>query len=299
MEFLNYHHLRYFWAVAKEGGLGRAAQKLRVSQPAMSAQIRVLEEVLGEKLFRRSGRSLALTEVGHQVFSYAEEIFSLGRELFDTVRHRPGGRVVRVRIGVTDSLPKLVACEIIKPIFELGQPVQVFCPETTAADLLGQLAAYRLDMVLSDEPAPAFGPVKVFNHLLGESGITFCAHPKLAAKLKRRFPQSLNQAPALLPAPDAGIRRSLEKWFQAVDVRPLLLGEFEDASLMNAMASEGLGFLPVPSLVAKAAVHRYGLQIVGATQQCRQQFYAITPERKLINPAVVVITANAHRTLFR
>jgi len=298
VEFLNYHHLRYFWAVAKEGGLGKAAEKLRISQPAISAQIRALEDALGEKLFRRSGRGLMLTEAGHRVFSYADEIISLGHELLHSAKQQPGGRPLRIHIGVADILPKLVTREIIKPIFELGQPVQLICRETKTADLLPLMATYRLDIVLADEPAPASIHIKTFNHLLGECGISFCAEPKLAARLKRKFPQSLNQAPALLPTSDTAIRRSLDKWFQAFDIRPSVVAEIDDSALMIAMAAEGLGFVPVPSLVAKEAVSHYGFRIIGAAENCRQQFYAITPERKLTHPAVIAITSTAKRVLF-
>ena len=298
MEFLNYHHLRYFWAVAKEGGLRLAAEKLHVSQPTVCAQVQALEEMLGEKLFRRKGRNLALTETGHRVFSYAEEIFTLGHELLNTVKQRPSGRPLRLQIGITDSLPKMLAFEIIKPVFQLGQPVQVVCREAKTADLLMQLAAYRLDIVLADEPAPSSVPSKVFNQLLGECGISFLAEPKLAATLKRRFPRSLDQAPMVLPTADTAIRRSLEKWFQAIEVRPTMVAECEDAALMKAMAAEGLGVVPLPTLVAKEAVTRYGFQTIGATADCQQQFYAITADRKLTNPAVVAITASARRTLF-
>ncbi len=207
MEFLNYHHLRYFWVVAKEGGLRKAADKLHVSQPTISAQIAALEGVLEEKLFRRGGRSLTLTEAGHRVLSYAEEIFSLGQELLDDSRQRPSARPLRVHIGITDSMPKLVSYEIIKPIFQMEQPVQAVCREGKAADLLGQLAAHRLDIVLADEPAPSSLPIKVFNHFLGECGVAFCAEPKLAATLKRKFPQSLDDAPALLPASNTVLRQ--------------------------------------------------------------------------------------------
>ena len=233
MEFLNYHHLRYFWVVAKEGGLRKAAEKLHVSQPTISAQIAALEGVLEEKLFRRGGRALALTEAGQRVFSYAEAIFSLGQELLDATRQQPGARPVRVHIGITDSLPKLMSYEIIKPIFKLEQPIQAVCLEGKAADLLGQLAAHRLDIVLADEPAPSSLPIKVFNHFLGECGVAFCAEPKLAATLKRKFPKSLNDAPALLPAGRTVLRQSLEKWFQAEEIRPRLVAEFDDAALMK------------------------------------------------------------------
>ena len=293
MEFLNYHHLRYFWVVAKEGGLRKAAEKLHVSQPTISAQIAALEGVLKEKLFRRGGRSLTLTEAGHRVLSYAEEIFSLGQELLDSARQQPTARPMRVDIGITDSLPKLVSYEIIKPIFNLEQPVQAVCREGKAADLLAQLAAYRLDIVLADEPAPSSLPIKVFNHLLGECGVTFCAERKLAAALKRRFPQSLTDAPVLLPASNAALRRSLEKWFQTQQIRPRLVAEFDDAALMTVAAVDGLGFFAVPTLVVKEAVARYGFQIIGRAEECRQQFYAISAERKLTHPAVLAITSQA------
>lgn len=293
MEFLNYHHLRYFWVVAKEGGLRKAADKLHVSQPTISAQVAALEGVLEEKLFRRGGRALALTEAGHRVLSYAEEIFSLGQELIDAARQQPTKRSLRVHIGITDSLPKLLSYEIIKPIFKLEQTVQALCREGKAADLLGQLAAYRLDIVLADESAPSSLPIKVFNHLLGECGVTFCAEPKLAATLKRKFPKSLNGAPVLLPASNAALRQSLEKWFQAGEIRPRVVAEFDDAALMKVAAVDGLGFFALPTLVAKEAVARYGFQIIGRTEDCRQQFYAISAERKLTHPAVLAITSQA------
>ena len=290
---MNYHHLRYFWVVAKEGGLRKAAEKLHVSQPTISVQIAALEGVLEEKLFRRGGRALALTEAGHRVLSYAEEIFSLGEQLLDIARQQPSARLLRVHIGITDSLPKLLSYEIIKPIFRLEQPVQAVCREGKAADLLGQLAAHRLDIVLADEPAPSSLPIKVFNHLLGECGVTFCAERKLAATLKRKFPKSLNDAPVLLPTSNTALRQSLEKWFQAEDLRPRLMAEFDDAALMKIAAVEGLGFFPLPTLVVKEAVVRYGFQIIGRTEDCRQQFYAISAERKLTHPAVLAITSQA------
>ena len=297
MEFLNYHHLRYFWVVAKEGGLRKAADKLHVSQPTISAQLAALESVLGEKLFRRGGRALALTEAGHRVLSYAEEIFSLGQELLDAARQQPTARPLRVHIGITDSLPKLVSYQIIKPIFKLDQPIQAVCREGKVADLLGQLAAYRLDIVLADEPAPSSLPIKVFNHLLGECGVTFCAERKLATTLKRKFPQSLNDAPVLLPAGNTALRRSLEKWFQAQQIRPRLVAEFDDAALMKVAAVDGLGFFALPTLVLAEAVANFDFQAIGHTEECRQHFYAISAERKLTHPAVLAITSNARAAL--
>lgn len=296
MNFLNYHHLRYFWVVAKEGGLRKAAEKLHVSQPTISAQVAALEGVFGEKLFRRGGRSLTLTEAGHRVLSYAEEIFSLGQELLDAGRQRPAARSLHVHIGITDSLPKLVSYEIIKPIFKLEQPVQAVCREGKVADLLGQLAAYRLDVVLADEPAPSSLPIKVFNHLLGECSLSFCAEYKLAATLKRTFPRSLHEAPVLLPANNTALRRSLEKWFQAEEIRPRVVAEFDDAALMKVAAADGLGFFALPTLVMQEAVASHNFQFIGRPQDCRQQFYAISAERKLTHPAVLAITSQARAT---
>jgi LysR family transcriptional regulator, transcriptional activator of nhaA len=298
MEFLNYHHLRYFWNVAREGSLRKAAEKLHVSQPTICAQIQALEGVLGEKLFRRAGRGLALTETGQQALSYAEEIFSLGQEFLNTVKQRPTTRPLRVHIGIADSLPKLVSHAIMRPIFRLRQPVQAVCLEGKASDLLAQLAVYRLDIVLADEPAPSSLNVRAFNHLLGECGVTFCAEPKLAATLKRRFPDSLDQAPVLLPTASTALRRTLEKWFQSQQVHPRLVAEYDDTALMIMAAVDGLGFIPLPSLAAREAAERYGFAVIGQADECREQFYAISAERRLTHPAVVAITSSARTSLF-
>jgi LysR family transcriptional activator of nhaA len=297
MEFLNYHHLRYFWVAAKEGGLTRAAEKLHVSQPSICTQIQALEHALGDKLLRRTARGLTLTEAGQKAFSFAEEIFSLGEDLLSTMKQHPTLRPLRVNIGIADSLPKLVSLSIIKPIFHLPQAVQASCVEGKVPDLLAQLAAYRLDIVLSDEPAPASINLKAFNHLLGECGVSFCAEAKLAARLKRKFPCSLHGAPALLPGPSSALRRSLEKWFREEGITPRLVAEFDDAALMKVMATEGVGFFPLPTLVANEAVARYGVRVVGRADKCQQQFYAISAERRLVHPAVVAITSQAQAAL--
>jgi LysR family transcriptional activator of nhaA len=297
MEFLNYHHLRYFWVAAKEGGLTRAAEKLHVSQPSICTQIQALEGVMGEKLLRRSGQGLALTESGQRVFSFAEEIFSLGEDLMNTMKQRPTKRPLRVNIGIADSLPKRMSFELIKPIFQLPQPIQASCHEWPVADLLAHLAAHRLDIVLADEPASAVSNLKAFNHLLGDSGISFCAERKMAARLKRKFPRSLHDAPALLPTPDTPLRRSLEQWFRDEGIQPRLVAEFDDPALMKVMASEGFGFFPLPNVVLKETVGRYGLRVIGPAAGCRQQFYAISAERRLVHPAVVAITSRGQALL--
>lgn len=290
MEWLNYHHLRYFHTVAKEGSLARAATRLRVSQPSISGQIRELEGALGEKLFRREGRNNKLTHTGQVVFNYAEEIFSLGRELMNAVKQRPGARALRLNVGVADSFPKLVTNEILKPVFTMSQPVHVVCREGKMEDLLAQLAAHRLDLVLSEEPAPSSTSFKVFSHPLGNSSVTLCAEPKLAARLKREFPKSLDGAPALLPADNTALRRTLETWFRAQEVKPEVVAEFDDLALMKVMAADGRGFIAVPTVALKEAVTRYRFSSLGQATSCRVEFYAITADRRIVHPAASLIT---------
>ncbi|ACB74725.1 LysR family transcriptional regulator [Opitutus terrae] len=295
MSWLNYHHLRYFLAVAKEGGLRPAAEKLHVSPPSISAQLRELEEALGEKLFRRSGRTKVLTEAGQIALRHAEEIFSLGEELVSAVKQRPTARAVRLYVGIADSFPKLVTYEILKPVLREPEKAHVICREGKIEDLLAQLAAHRLDLVLADEPAPSTVKIRTFSHRLGESGVTFCATAGLASALRRGFPRSLHDAPALLPAENTALRRSLENWFRALQIRPRVVAEFEDAALMKVVAASGGGFAPIPTLVMDEAASRYDLRRIGATDRCRDAFYAITAERKITHPMVSLITENAQK----
>lgn len=289
-DWLNFHHLRYFWTVAREGGLRQAAEKLHVSPPSISAQIRDLEDALGERLFRRSGRANVLTDAGQVAFRYADEIFSLGRELSGAVKQRPTNKAIRLHVGVADSFPKLVTHHLLQPVFQLPQAVHLICREGKVEDLLGHLAAHRLDVVLADEPATGSLKVRVFNHPVGESGLTFCAVAGLARKLRPDFPQSLHQAPALLPAEGTGMRRALDRWFQLLGVAPKIVAEFDDAALMKVMATDGRGFVPVPTLVAADAADRFLLRAIGATDECRDQYFAITADRRLHHPAVVALT---------
>lgn len=298
MEWLNYHHLRYFFVVAKEGSLARAAAKLHVSQPSISEQVRELEEALGEKLFRREGRNNKLTDAGQIVFRYAEEIFALGREMVSVVKQRPGVKELRLYVGAADSFPKLVMNEILRPVFHLEQAVHVVCREGKVEDLLAQLAAHRLDIVFADEPAPSSLKVRTFTHLLGESGVTVCAAGELARGLKRKFPQSLHDAPAFLPSDNTSLRRALEQWFRQEGVQPRVLAEFEDLALMKEMAAEGRAFIALPSVVAREAATRYQFQTIGVAGQCVARYYAISAERKITHPAVQLITENARAALF-
>ena len=289
-DFLNYHHLRYFWTVATEGSLRRASEKLRVSQPSMCTQIKLLETSLGETLFRPSGRSLVLTEFGQLIYGYAEEIFTLGGEILRATKQAPGVRALRLHVGIVDSFPKLMSYDILRPVLEHQPPVQLTCHEGKLADLVSQLNTHRLDVVLSDEPASPGITGKVFNHLLGSSEITFCAMPGLAKKLKGRFPRNLDGAPALLPTQNCSLRRDLEKWFRSAGVEPRVVAEFEDAALTKIVATDGHGFIAVPTVVASEAMERYGFVPIGRTKEVETQFYAITAERRFTHPAILAIT---------
>ena len=298
MEWLNFHHLRYFWTVARKGGVRKAADELHVSQPSISAQLRLLEDSLGEKLFKRSGRNLVLTEMGNLVLTYADEIFSAGRELMSAVKQRPGGRLLRLNVGMTDSISKLMGFEFLKPAIRFSEPVHVVCRMAAIEVLVNQLQAHRLDIVLADEPASSSLKAKTFNHRLGRSGVTFCAVPAIAKKLRRNFPQSLNGATALLPTENMGMRAVLETWFDTKGIHPRLLGEYEDSALMVFCATAGHGFTVVPTVVAREVLKHWGLRVIANVDECGTEFYAITAERRVKNPAAMAITEHAYSSLF-
>ena len=298
MEWLNYHHLLYFWTVAKEGSIAKACDKLLLAQPTISGQLRQLEDSIGEKLFRRAGRGLALTEVGQVVYRYAEEIFGLGRELQDVLKGRPRGRPARLLVGISDFVPKLIAYRILRPALMLPEPVQLICHEDTSDRLLAELAEHRLDLVLSDAPVSSMIRVKAFNHALGECGITFFAAPPLAKQYAKSFPESLNNAPMLFPIEGSSLRRGLDQWFETRDIRPAIAGEFKDSALLKTFGQAGIGVFPAPTVIEKEVKEHYKVQIIGRTTDVIEQFYAISIERKLKHPAVLAITEAARERLF-
>jgi LysR family transcriptional activator of nhaA len=298
MEWLNYHHLLYFWAVAKEGSVSRAAQKLRLAQPTLSGQIRQLERQLDEKLFRRQGRYLALTDVGRVVYRYADEIFGLGRELMDVVKSRPTGRPLRLTVGVADALPKLIAHRLLEPAFRLDEPLHLVCREGRSDRLLAELALHALDLVVSDAPIPPQVGVKGFSHLLGECGVTIFGTAELARRLRRGFPRSLDGAPMLVPTDDNVLRRSLDQWFDAHAVRPRRIGEFEDSALLKTFGQAGHGLFAGPTVIEREIARQYGVRVVGRLDEVRERFYAISPERRLQHPAVLALTRSARDELF-
>jgi LysR family transcriptional activator of nhaA len=298
MEWLNYHHLLYFWAVAREGGVTRASEQLRLAQPTISGQLKALEEALGEKLFERAGRRLVLTDVGRVVYRYADEIFTLGRELQDTLKGRPTGRPVRFTVGVADAVPKLVAYRLLRPALTLPEPVHVVCREDKPDRLLSELGVHSLDLVLSDAPASPGVKVKAYSHLLGETPVAFFGTDALAAAHRRGFPRSLDGAPVLLPTEGSSLRRSLEQWFDAEGLRPRVVGEIEDSALLKVFGQAGTGLFPAPVAIEAEIRVQFGVKVVGRVDAVKARFYALSAERKLKHPAVLAIREAARSELF-
>lgn len=299
MEWLNYHHLFYFWVVAKEGTIAQASKELRLAHPTISAQIHRLEEVLGEKLFEKKGRNLVLTEMGRVVFRYADEIFSIGRELLDTVKGRATGRPIRVLVGVSDVLEKSIVYRMLEPAWRLAEHVRVVCREDRSTQaFLAELAVNAIDVLLSDAPAGAGTSVRAFSHLLGECGTAFLAAPALAKACRRQFPRSLDGTPFVLPGADSMLRRALEEWFDSQDIRPNIVAELDDPALAKVVGEAGIGVVAVPDVAAKHIRERYKLQFVGHVAELRQRFYAISGERKIKNPAVIAICEGARKKIF-
>lgn len=297
MDWLNYHHLLYFWMVAREGSIARASEKLMLAQPTISTQIKALETALGEKLFERRGRRLAMTQTGEMVYGYADEIFSLGRELLSALRQEDHARPLRLHVGVTDSLPKMVAYELLRPAFQIERPVQLICREGKIATLLSDLATHQLDVVLADTPGSPAASVKSFNHLLGQSQLVFLAAESLAEELRDGFPASLHGAPGLLPTSNVAMRLALDRWFAQQGVEPQIVAEVEDSALAKVFASEGLGFIAAPEVIAETVGRRYGLAQIGAAEGCAERYYAITVERRLKHPAVIAVSDSAREQL--
>ncbi len=301
MEWLNYHHFLYFWLVAKEGSIVAASKQLRLAPPTISGQIRRLEESLGEKLFVQSGRHLVLTDAGRVAFHYADEIFSLGREFLDTMGGRGTiDRPLRLAVGVASVLPPSLVRLFLAPAFESKslQQVRVTCrADKSVATLVAELAMHRLDVVIADGPA-ATGPIRAFNHFLGECGTTFFAHPKVAAALRRGFPASLDGTPFLLPSTASAVRRALEQWFNAHRITPTIVAELDDSALAKEFGQKGMGVFAAPTVIDAEVLHAYDVKVIGRADAVRQQFFAISVERKVRHPSVVAIREAAREVIF-
>lgn len=298
MEWLNYHHLLYFWVVAREGGLAPAGKLLRLSAPTLSGQIGKLEEALGLELFQKRGRRLELTEMGRVTYRYADEIFGLGRELQDVLRDRPGDRPRRLVVGISDVVPKLLVRTLLAPAFEGPTAVALVCREDRFDRLLVELAAHTLDLVIADAPVPPASTIKAFHHLLGGCDVTLVGPVGLARTFRRDFPASLEGAPLLLPLEGSALRRNLDAWFASIGVRPRILAEAEDSALLKAFAADGMGMVFVPTVVIDVVRTRYDLVPVGRVEAVKERFYAISAERRLVHPAVLAIRDAARGDLF-
>jgi LysR family transcriptional activator of nhaA len=298
MEWMNYHHLFYFWMVVKEGGISRAARALRLAQPTVSGQLRLFEDTLGERLFDRVGRKMVLTDVGRMAFRYADELFAIGRELQDALKGRYVGRALRFAVGVADVVPKLVAFRLLEPALRIPEVIRLICHEDRSDRLIERLATHELDLVLSDAPVISDGSVRLFSHALGQSGFSFFAAAKQAPLLRRRFPHCLDEHPFLMPAAGTNARRALEQWFVARDIRPRVVGEFDDSALVSVFGAANIGVFAAPTVIESELVRHGRVKVVGRVADLHERFYAISAERRLKHPAVLAVSEAARRDLF-
>ncbi|MDX1915542.1 MAG: transcriptional activator NhaR [Methylophilus sp.] len=302
MSAINYKHLHYFWAVAKAGSITLASQRLFLTPQTISGQLSLFENNLGEPLFNRVGKRLELTDKGKVVLSYADEIFSIGNELEDMLKQPATDRPMRFRVGISDSVPKVIAYRLVEPALREREPLHIICREGSVTNLLGELAVHKLDLVIADSAMPVNVNVRAFNHLLGESGLTFFATQKIAQQIQWQdissFPQCLHQAPMLLPGVDDAIRPALMRWFEDKRLVPIITGEFDDGALMKAFGQAGVGVFIAPTAIAKQVCDQFNVIALGNTKEVIKRFYAISVERKLSHPAVLAISQAARSELF-
>lgn len=296
---MNYKHLLYFWAVAKHGGVVKAAQFLHVTPQTISGQIQLLEGHFGRELFNKHGRGLELTDAGQLAFSYAEDIFNLGSELDQVVRQPRGvSRPLELRVGIADAVPKMVACRLLEPALQGDQPFKVVCSEWKLDSLLAELAVHRLDLVLSDRPLPTGLSVNAFSHRLGGSGVGFYAVPALAKSLKGHFPANLNAAPMLVPGADSAMGARLAQWLSKNKLRPRVVGEFDDGALLKALGHQGHGVFMAPTVLHDEVCRQYQVKRIGEVADLIEEFYVISVERRITHPGVAAITQAAREGLF-
>lgn len=295
---INLKHLRYFWAVASHGSITKASQALHLTPQTISGQLRDLEESIGEKLFGREGRNLVLTETGRMVFSYADEMFQLGIELQDVLDGQTFGIKVTVKFGVAMIVPKLLAYRVLEPVLQMNESTNLICHEAPLVDLLADMSIHKLDAVLSDCPINPSLNIRAYNHPLGGSGITFFSVPEHAKKLKKNFPENLHDFPFLMPSKSSSLRMNLENWFDQHAIKPRVVAEFEDRALMKAFGERGTGVFTSPQTMEEDVLEKYGVRVIGRTDEIQENFYLISPERRIRNPAVTAITEAARANLF-
>ncbi|RZJ27163.1 MAG: LysR family transcriptional regulator [Haliea sp.] len=281
----SYHHLYYFWVVAKEGGMTRAADRLGMAVQTVSTQVRELERSLGYALLKPEGRGLALTDAGNAALLQAEQIFQLGEQLPALVRDAGSAPAVRLAVGISDGLPKLAVRRLMQPVMHEPR-LRLVCHEDEFEDLLGDLALHRLDVILADRPAPPNPNVKVYSHALGSSTLAWYAAPALYAAARRGFPQSLGKVPVLLPTTHGAVRVPINQWFERLGITPRLAGEFEDNALLKTFGAAGMGVFPAAEMVHDELIARYGVKRVGPCDGVEQHFFAIAAHKKLLHPLV-------------
>lgn len=295
---MNFKHLRYFWVVARTGSIARASEQLHLTPQTLSGQIGLLEEQLEEPLFVKRGRGLELTDAGRLAFRYAQDIFSLGSELEESLRsYRAGGRPVEFRVGIADSVSKTIAYWLIEPATRLGATVHLVCREGTLEEFIAALGAHRLDLVIAGEPLPPSARVRAYNHRLGSAAVSFFSAPGLRRTLRGKFPACLDGAPTLVPTAESAVRRHLDQWFEANGVRPRLVGEFDDTALMKAFGQRGAGVFTGPSVLESEIEKQYGVKVIGRAAEVVEEYFAISVERRLTHPCVVAISQAARNQL--
>jgi LysR family transcriptional activator of nhaA len=298
MSKLNYKHLRYFWMVAKSGSIARASEQLHLTPQSISGQLSEFESMLGVDLFRRVGRGLELTETGQRMLGYAEQIFALGDELLEVLHDDALPQSVPFRVGIADSVPKMVAYRLVEPSLGLAEPIRLICREGRLTTLLADLAVHQLDMVIADRPMPENLNVRVHDHFLGESGVTVLGTQALVEQTSGNFPALLDGAPFLLPGADVALHSRLMRWFESQRLRPRIVGEFDDSALLMAFGQAGAGFFVTPTAIESYIVEQHEVQVVGRIDAVREQIYAITTERKLTHPIIAAICRFAQHDVF-
>jgi LysR family transcriptional activator of nhaA len=298
MQQLNLKHLRYFWVVASHGSITKASKVLHLTPQTISGQLKMLEDESGAKLFNKVGRSLVLTETGRMVFSYADDIFRLAGELQDVLAGHPSGSALELNVGVAMVVPKLLAYRVLDPVLQMDQEVRLICHEAALVDLLADLAVHKLDLVLADSPLSPTLNIKAYNHVLGESSVSFFTREDQLQRYCQGFPQSLDGAPMLMPTSSSTLRGALDQWFERQDIHPRIVAEFEDRALMKAFGEAGAGVFTSPTAVEKDVCSKYSVRVIARSDEIRERFYAISAERRIKHPAVATITTAARDDLF-